>query len=190
MPTLPDGPNPWKIQDSREVFSNPWVRLVKNNVIRPSGNPGIYTVVHFRRKAVGVIPVDQQKHTWLVGQFRFPTNTYEWEIPEGGAEENETPLQCAKRELQEEAGLIGKIWTPLQHLQVSNSVTDELAYTFLAQDLTSVIATPEETEELAVRRVPLETAFTMALDGEIRDAISVASLLKLKCLLDSGRLAL
>jgi 8-oxo-dGTP pyrophosphatase MutT (NUDIX family) len=190
MSTLPSGPNPWRTHQSEVVFENPWVKIVRNDVTRPSGNPGIYSVVHFRRQAVGVIPVDEQGHTWLVGQFRFPTGTYEWEIPEGGAEPGESPLDCAKRELREEAGLLAEIWTPILEMQLSNSVTDEVSFTFLAQGLRSVDAEPEETEELAVRRVPLETAFAMAMNGEIRDAISVASLLKLQALLGSQEVRL
>lgn len=185
---LPSEPNPWVTLASAEVFANPWIKIVKNDVLRPSGNPGEYSVVHFRRKAVGIIPVDAEGHTWLVGQHRYPHDTYEWEIPEGGAEPDESPLECAQRELREEAGLMAGVWTPLLEMQLSNSCTDEVSFTFLATELTPTAAEPEETEALRVMRLPLAEAFGLALRGDIRDAISVASLLKLKVLLDAGEI--
>ncbi|MBP7948072.1 MAG: NUDIX hydrolase [Verrucomicrobiales bacterium] len=187
---LPVQPNPWVTVSSAEVFDNPWVTVIHNDVLRPSGNPGIYSVVHFKRKAVGIIPVDREGFTWLVGQHRYPHDRYEWEIPEGGAEADESPLDCARRELQEEAGLVAAHWTPLLEMQLSNSCTDEVSLTFLAQELTPTAVAPEETEQLAIQRIPLADAFELVLGGHIRDALSVASLLKLQALLTSGRLVL
>lgn len=183
---LPTTPNPWITHSSKEVFENPYVRIVRNEVTRPSGNPGVYTVVHFKRVAVAIIPVDSEGYTWLVGQFRYAHDRYEWEVPEGGAEEGEAPESCALRELREEAGLIAGKLTPFLEMQLSNSTTDEISHSFVATDLTPTEMEPDDTEELAVHRLPLQEAFAMALRGEIRDALSVASLLKLKCLIDDG----
>ncbi len=187
---LPTAPNPWITHHSAVVFENPYVKLVRNEVTRPSGNPGLYTVVHFKRVAVAIIPVDEEGYTWLVGQYRYAHNRYEWEVPEGGAELDEAPEACAHRELREEAGLLATTLTPILEMQLSNSVTDEISHTFVATGLTLTDAEPEETEDLTVHRLPLNEAFAMALRGEIRDALSVASLLKLKYLLESGALRL
>lgn len=185
---LPTTPNPWITHASVEVFENPYIRIVRNEVTRPSGNPGVYTVVHFRRVAVAIIPVDDEGYTWLVGQFRYAHNRYEWEVPEGGAELDEAPEACAHRELREEAGLLAQSMTPFLKMQLSNSTTDEVSVSFLATGLTPTETDPDDTEELAIHRLPLAEAFQMALNGEIRDALSVASLLKLKCLVESGQL--
>jgi 8-oxo-dGTP pyrophosphatase MutT (NUDIX family) len=183
--------NPWTTKASRTRFENRWIRVVQNDVLNPRGNDGEYTVVHFKHRAVSVVPVSGQGQTWLVGQFRFPTNTYEWEIPAGGAHADETLLACAQRELLEETGLVADRWDLiLDGLQLSNSVTDERAYTFLARDLRQETARPEETEQLALRKLPLSEAIEMAVTGQIRDAFSVVSLLKIHALSNCGELTL
>ena len=91
--------NPWQITDEKEVYDNPWINLTEYQVINPSGNPGIYGKVHFKNRAIGVVPLDTELNTYLVGQYRFTLSQYSWEIPEGGGPLNEDPLDAAKREL-------------------------------------------------------------------------------------------
>lgn len=182
-------PNPWRTLDSRAIYDNPWIRVTEHDVLTPGGNPGLYGVVSFKNIAVAVIPVDEKEHTWLVGQFRYPTNSYSWEVPEGGAPEGETPEDCAHRELAEETGLRARKLHPLMEMELSNCVSDERAVAFIATGLTAGAAAPEDSEMLRVFRVPLTEAFAMAMDGRIRDALSVAPLLKLRALLDGRRVA-
>ena len=174
--------NPWKINRTEAIYENPWIRVVEHQVTNPAGNPGIYGVVHFKNTAVAVIPVDEHGHTWLVGQFRFPTGTYEWEVPEGGAPADENPEDCARRELQEETGLLAAELRPILEMQLSNSTTDEQSISYLATGISQGPASPEDTEKLAIRRLPLDEAIAMARRNEIRDALSVASLLQLDAL--------
>ena len=181
--------NPWKTHSSEVAFENPWIKVVHNEVTNPGGGPGEYGVVHFKNRAVSVIPIDAADHTWLVGQYRYPVDSYEWEIPAGGAPEGESPLDCAKRELLEETGLVAEHWDLiLDGLQLSNSITDELAYCFVARGLSQQTASPEETEDLKLRHLPLEDAVDMAISGELRDGFSVVSLMRLKHLLLRGQL--
>ncbi|MCZ0211497.1 NUDIX hydrolase, partial [Streptomyces sp. UMAF16] len=125
----------------------------------PSGKEGIYGKVHFKNKAVGVIPIDETLHTYLVGQYRFTIQQYSWEIPEGGCPENETALSAAKRELMEETGLQAEKWEYLGAAFLSNSVTDEASEFFVATGLSKYKSAPEETEQLAVKKVALQQAF-------------------------------
>jgi 8-oxo-dGTP pyrophosphatase MutT (NUDIX family) len=175
--------NPWTTLTTRMAYENPWIQVREDQVINPAGGPGIYGVVMYRNRAVGVIPIDEEDHTWLVGQYRYTQDQYEWEIPEGGCPEGEALEACAARELKEETGLIAQRYQLIaSDLQLSNSTTNERAYLFLAHGIQQAEADPEDTERIEVKRLPVEEAIRMAMEGEIRDAMSVIALLKLALL--------
>jgi 8-oxo-dGTP pyrophosphatase MutT (NUDIX family) len=180
--------NPWKTLSRDTVYSNPWITLQESKVINPAGNPGIYGVVHFKNRAIAIIPLDEDMHTWIVGQYRYTLDTYEWEVPEGGAPLDEDPLAGAKRELREEVGLEAENWQLVLETQLSNSVSDEIGLTYVARNLREVGSTPEETEVLQVKRLPFSEAVDMVMNGQIKDGLSVASILKVKLMLDRGLL--
>lgn len=170
--------NPWTTLNSRVAYDNPWIRVREDQVINPSGGPGIYGVVEYKHRAVGVIPIDDAGHTWLVGQYRYTHHSYEWEIPEGGCAEGEELLDSAKRELLEETGIIASQYELiLEDIQLSNSTSDEVAFIYVARGLRFSPAQPEATERITVKRVALEEAIEMARDGTIRDGMSVMGLL-------------
>jgi len=119
--------NPWQTRSIQEVYDNPWITVSHREVTAPTGKDGIYGVVHFKNTAVGVVPIDSDGNTWLVGQHRYTINEYTWEIPEGGSALGEDTLATAKRELKEETGISANCWTPLFEMHTSNSVSDECA---------------------------------------------------------------
>jgi 8-oxo-dGTP pyrophosphatase MutT (NUDIX family) len=177
MDPHPATDNPWKTLSTEVKYRNPWFSVREDQVIRPDGKPGIYGVVE-TRIATGVVALTPLYEVYLVGQFRYPTNMYSWEIPEGGTDGNEEPLAAARRELQEETGLTAARWSPLGHeLHMSNCISSERAFLFLAQELTQSHAEPEGTEVLAVRREPLAQCLRMIASGEIVDALSIIALL-------------
>jgi len=180
--------NPWTIKDSREVYANNWIQLTEYDVINPSGGQGIYGKVHFKNIAIGIIPLDADHNTWLVGQYRFPLDAYSWEIPEGGGPFGEAPLDSAKRELAEETGLRASYWQEIQRMHLSNSVSDEQSIIYVATGLSAGAAEPEETEELMVRKLPFKEAYQMVLDGRITDSMSVAGILKTHILIQEGKI--
>lgn len=158
-------------------------------MINPSGNPGIYGKVHFKNRAIGVIPLDAEMNTYLVGQYRFVLNAYSWEMPEGGGPLDEEPLEAAKRELLEETGLKAGEWTELLRMHLSNSVSDELSIVYLARVLEQFEPEPEDTEQLIIQKVPFGEVYQMVCDGEITDSMTVAAILKVKLLLLEGRIS-
>lgn len=177
---LPTLPNPWTTLKSREGYANPWIRVREDQVLTPAGTPGIYGVVEYQNRAVGVVPMDEEGNTWLVGQWRYCHESYEWEIPEGGCPPGEDPAECARRELMEETGLHAEVIEPLMTgIQLSNSTTNEVCDLFIARGLRQGHAMPEDTEKLQVLKLPLQEAIAMALDGRIRDSVSVLALMRL-----------
>lgn len=175
--------NPWQTLATKEIYKNPWIHVREDQVINPKGGNGIYGVVSFKNKALGIIPVDAELNTWLVGQYRYALNEYSWEIPMGGGLVERDILESAQRELKEETGFTAAKWTNVCRLHTSNSVTDEEGFVFLAQELTAGETEFEETEDLQLRQLPLKEAVEMVMRNEITDAISVAGLLKVARLL-------
>lgn len=169
--------NPWIKTDSKVVYDNPWITVVEDKVITPSGANGIYGTVQFKNKAIGIVPLDNEGNIYLVGQFRYPLNEYSWEIPEGGSPANEQPLETAKRELLEETGLTANHWEYLGKIHTSNSVCNEVGYLYIATDLTEGISQPESTEVLKIKKIPLQKAVEMVMKSEITDSMSMAAIL-------------
>ncbi|MDT7779944.1 MAG: hypothetical protein QOC99_2456 [Acidobacteriota bacterium] len=176
--SLEEFDNPWEKVSTRVVYDNPWIRVREDAVVRPDGRPGIYGVVHFKNIAVGVLAVEGEM-LYLVGQYRYTLERFSWEIPEGGCPQGEEPLEAARRELEEEAGLRARHWFKMGEAHLSNSVSDELAIWFLAKELEQGERRPEGTEKLLVRRVSLRESLEMVNSGEITDALSVLAIQQL-----------
>lgn len=168
--------SPWKTLSTAIPYENPWIRVEHHEVLTPAGTPGVYGVVRFKNHAIGIVPIDDEGYTWLVGQFRYTLGQYEWEIPEGGCPVGTDPLATARRELREETGLVAENWERLMDFHLSNSVTDEYGVAYVARGLRQEEAEPEDTEDLQLRRLPLREAIAMTMDGRITDALSILAL--------------
>ena len=149
--------NPWRRKSRHVAYSNPWIEVLHDEVTQPDGEPGIYGVVHFRNRAIGVVPLDEvADRVLLVGQYRYALDRYSWEIPEGGGRFDEEPEESARRELAEE--------------------TDEVAVLFAAAGLEAGAADPEGTEQIETRWVAFADAMAMIGRGEITDALTIVAL--------------
>ena len=177
--------NPWRTLGSRRVYRNPWLTLREDIVIRPDGAEGIYSVVEMR-PSCGVVAVNDDNQIALVGQWRYVHNKYSLEIPTGGSEQDEIPLDAAKRELQEETGLTAAAWTSLGSIDNSNGVTTDVAHLFLARNLTAGAPIPQGDEQVELRWMPFVGAVLSVMKGEITESVSVAGILKTELL---GRLS-
>jgi ADP-ribose pyrophosphatase len=180
--------NPWKTLDAEVMYESKWIKVTKSNVLNPAGNAAVYSWVHFKNLAIGIFPLDEEKNTWLVGQYRYPLEAYSWEIPEGGGPLGTDPLESAKRELLEETGIEAKNFNELMRMHLSNSVSDELSITYLATGLSFSKPQPEESEVLQIKKLSLDEAFQWVLSGKITDSISVATILRVKWMDDKGEL--
>jgi 8-oxo-dGTP pyrophosphatase MutT (NUDIX family) len=186
-PSIDETHNPWQTLSTELKYQNPWISVREDKVLNPSGGRGIYGVVSMKNKAIGIIPIDAEGNTWLVGQYRYALNEYSWEIPMGGGPVERDVLESAQRELKEETGFSAARWTRVARIHTSNSVTDEEGFVFLAEDLTAGETEPEETEDLRLWKLPLAEAVRLCMDDRITDSMSVAGLLKVERLLTERR---
>lgn len=175
----PQHKNPWTTRSGREKYDNPWINVTEFKVINPGGKEGIYGKVHFKNKAIGIVALDEDKNIFLVGQYRYTLNEWSWEIPEGGCPLSDNILESAKRELREETGLTATSWTLIQRAHLSNSVSDEEGFIFLAQGLTAGENSLEDSEaDLKLWKLPFDQALQMVMEGKITDSLSVMGILR------------
>ncbi len=169
--------NPWTTKASKKVYQDGWFSVVEHEVQDASGKDSTYGVVHFRKVGLRILPIDEEGHTFFVGQYRFGAGYYSWESPAGGGEKGESPEKGAARELREEVGLEAEHWLPLPHLIPSGAITDERQHIFLAWGLKGTRRDPDPQEVVRVWRLPFGEALRMVLDGEVADAGTVAAIL-------------
>ena len=177
----------WKRLDSRTVFDNPWIRVLEDRVINPGGGQNDYGHVHFKNVAVAIVPIDAAGQTWLVGQDRYTLGEYSWEVPMGGSPLDNDREASAHRELREETGLSAARMTEIMKVHTSNSITDEVGYIYLAEDLTAGAQELEQTENITTRRLAFDDALAMVTNGEITDAMSCIALMRIGQLLAERR---
>jgi 8-oxo-dGTP pyrophosphatase MutT (NUDIX family) len=173
----PDAPgSPWRTLAARQVYRNPWLTVTEHAVIRPDGQPGIYGVVdpgdNVTIVAIGD-PGGQEERVWLVGEFLYALQAFEWFLPTGAIEPGEEPLGAARRELAEETGLRADEWTLLGAYPLSPGISRQVSYIYLARGLISGAPRPDGTERIATRTLPLRDVLHACVRGEIRAAVAV-----------------
>ncbi len=177
----PEQPDPYTVLHRRFVYDSPWIRVREDQYQHRKGAEGRYAVCGLQRTACGVLALDDEDRVVLVGQWRYPLETYSWELPEGGGELTESPFEAIRRELAEEADLTAQTWEPLCFFHPSNSSTDEEAFLFLATGLAPAGGHhAEEDEELLVHREPFRNCLRRVLSGELTDGLTVVALLALQ----------
>lgn len=185
---IDEAKNPWKTLKSEVKYENPWIKITEHKTIDVSGGDGIYGVVHYKNIAIGIIPLDKDYNTWIVGQYRYPLKQYSWEICEGGGLHKKDVLESAKRELLEELGIRAKNWNKIMEMHLSNSVSDEQGVIYIAKDLSHFEPEPEDCEVLQIKKLPFNDVYEMVMNGEITDTLTVAGILKTKLLIDKGEI--
>jgi len=171
-------PPAWRNDGEETLFQNPWLRLTRHSATAPTGAAADYVVMRPKNVGTGVLPIHDDGTVTLVGQQRFALANYSWEMPEGGAPLDEDPFDGVRRELAEEAGLRAEHWIPALTMELSNSITDEIAITWLAWGLSPTPTDPDPTEVIAVVRVPFVDLLEEIGRGTVRDAMTVATAYK------------
>lgn len=158
--------NPFQVLSSREVYRNPWIAVQEDQVTRPDGKEGIFGTILIKPGAI-ICAVDREAHVFLIRGYRYAIQRNVIELPGGGIEPGQTPLQCAQRELLEETGLIAQRWIEMPQYYSFGTYLRTDVHSFIALDATFADERPEDDDDLVLERMPYFQAKAMVLQGEI-----------------------
>jgi len=167
----------WKVVSSKKIYSDPWIRLRVDKVLRPNGVSGNYSVAQIKG-GIGVVVLTKDNKIVMVGQYRYPTNTYSWEIPKGAFSSFSSklsPLETAKKELKEETGITANNWKKLTMVHTLLGSTNDKVFLFLASDLTMSDPNPDKTENIEIKNVSFKEFYRMIKKDQVTDATSIAA---------------
>jgi ADP-ribose pyrophosphatase len=180
--STPRSHGPWQILARNQVYRDPWVELLRDEVIRPDGAPGSHVLVRLK-PGVTVLAIDDSQTAYLTEEFHYAVGRETIECVSGGIDGNEPAEETARRELAEELGIAAGKWIDLGTCDPFTSVVASPTRLFLAQRLTFGIAALEGSESLRMRAVPFAEALHMVLDGRITHAPSCLAILKARIVL-------
>jgi 8-oxo-dGDP phosphatase len=161
---------------SREIYRNPWLVLREDDIRRPDGSPGIYSVVDKQTYAL-VMPYDGRRFR-LVEQFRYPLGARRWEFPQGTAPDlaDVEPTELAAQELQEETGLRATSFEALGQLDTAPGMSSQRGWVFLATGISEGEPDREhEEQDMRSDWFLREEVEQMMRSGVIADAQSIAA---------------
>lgn len=168
--------DPYRRRSHSEIYRNPWLHVEVHEIVHPTGVPGEHLLV-CTPHASGVLVVDGDE-VILERQPRFGSRSLEIEIVKGGADADESALQCAQRELREELGITAACWSSLGDALEIPSIMDHPVSLFLAQELTYGKTELEFNERIDAVRMRLDEALDAAAGGAINDAVTVTALFR------------
>ena len=173
--------------DSRLIFDGKVIRVTLDTVRLENGDTSMREVVHHHGGAC-IMPVTDQGEVYLVRQFRYALGEEMWELPAGKLEAGEDPFEAAKRELTEECGVYADEYISLGQVYPTVGYDTEVIYIWAARGLHPAPMHLDADEFLTPERIPLAQAYEMVLSGEIKDAKTVAGILKFKAMLDDKKI--
>ena len=155
--------------DSAEIYNGRIIKVYRDNVSLEGSATSVREVVR-HKGAAAILAVNEKSEAFFVEQFRYPVNKPLFEVPAGKIDDGETPIECAKRELEEECGITAEEWVDLGLMLSSPGFCDEVIYLFLAKKLSFTKQNPDEDEYLDVIKLPLCDVLERVRRGEIPDA--------------------
>ena len=181
---------PYEIQESREVYRNPYIRVREDRVVRPGGSPGVFGVVEMKAGS-SVLALNTRGEAYLVREYKYAQERETLEVISGGIDEGESPLDAARRELEEETGLRAAEWIELGRLDPFTTVIHSPNYLFLALGAEENRApSPDDGEVVRVVRVPFKEAVNLVMRSEITHGGSSVAILKAeRYLRERGRIS-
>lgn len=161
---------------STTIYQGKVFDLHQDEVRMPNGNLARLDIIQ-HPPSVTLLPVDEQNQIWFIRQYRHAAGGEIFELPAGVVEKGEDPQACAEREIREEIGMSASSFLMIGEFFLVPGYSSEYMYIYLAQGLEVDPLPGDEDEFISIERIPVETAFKMVEDGEIRDAKTIAALL-------------
>ena len=163
------------VNRSRNVFEGRIFDFVTENLTLPNGrNADMAFIRH--PGSTAVVPMLDDHTVVMELQYRHPTGDYMLEIPAGTMEPGESPLDCAKRELEEETGLKAGELIKLGKIHIIPAYSDEEIHVYLARGLTPSKQNLDDDEIIDVVNYTIEEALQMIAEGKITDALTILSI--------------
>lgn len=178
-----------KLISSEIVYEGKIIQVSKDVIELENGRKTQRDVVHHQAAAC-VVPVFDNGEVCIVRQYRHPMRQEVLEIPAGKADKGEETMTAAKRELEEECGLVADYYVDLGEFYSSVGFTDEVIHLYAASGLHQSQQNLDDDEFLTPDRIPLEQLYQMILKGEIKDGKTIAAILKVKALMAEGKFLL
>ena len=164
---------------SEKVFSGELLHVFKDEAILPDSSTGRREWIQ-HSGACAVVPMFGNGDCVLIQQFRYPAQQLFWEVPAGKIDFDEDPLSTANRELEEETGYRAEQLTYIGHFYPAIGYADEIIHIYLAEGLTQGAQNTDQDEFLSIYRVPFEEALSMIDSGEINDAKTISSIIRVQ----------
>ncbi len=169
---------PFHLLSTREVYKNPWIRVREDHVIRPDGKRGIFGIVE-AQPGSSIVPIDKVGYCYLTKEYHYGVDKITIEAISGGIDKGETPLEGARRELLEEAGLTSKQCVHLGVFYPFTTILNSEQHIFLALNVKKVReVSREERQLIKIIKIPFQKAVTAVLSGKINHAGSAIAILK------------
>lgn len=175
--------------EGETIYQGKVFRVERDKVELENGNTSIREIVRHNGGAC-IAALSDEDEVYMVRQFRYAFGKELWELPAGKLEKGEDPFAAAKRELEEECGLVARHFTDLGEFYPTVGYCSEIIYTWLATGLSPCPMHLDEDEFLTPEKLPFDQALAMVLDGRIKDGKTVAAILKIDALRRQGKLPL
>ncbi len=173
---MPKAKEHWKVLKTKKIYSDNFIKVKLNQVVRPNGFKSSYSLVEFKG-GIGAIALTDNDEFYLVGQYRYPPNVYSWEIPKGSLKTNKTPLKTAKEELEEETGIRARNWKKITKVHTLLGSTNDKVYLFSARGLVLGKPHPEKREIIKLKKVNIGEFIAMVKRQEVTDATTIAAVM-------------
>jgi len=166
-------------QGDSVIHQGKLIALHRERVEFPNGDHSYFDIVKHPGGAV-IAAINESNELCILKQWRHAIQKDIWELPAGCLEPNETPLETAKRELEEEAAVVAEHWISLGEIITSPGFSNEILHLFVARELKQGVLKLDDAEQLEAHWLPLSQVEKMAFNGEIGDAKTLSILFRLK----------